>query len=135
VPAAQPIASGPQKYCRGLANVAGPVLVIATINLALAIITEATLSFLERGLPPTQRSIGAPIQIGQKHLFAVGAGSQPFLGIALSALVLAVTCAAADCATREARSCVERDPEKWKLVSRLREACHCLSRRSMLRRA
>ena len=53
-----------------LPNVVGPVLVIATINLALAIITEATLSFLGLGLPPTQPSLGTLIQIGQKYLFA-----------------------------------------------------------------
>jgi peptide/nickel transport system permease protein len=36
-----------------LPNVLGPVLVIATIGLALAIIAEATLSFLGVGMPPT----------------------------------------------------------------------------------
>jgi len=49
-----------------LPNVIGPVLVIATINLALAVITEATLSFLGLGLPSTQPSLGTLIQIGQK---------------------------------------------------------------------
>ncbi len=44
-----------------------PVLVIATINLALAIITEATLSFLGVGLPPTEPSLGTMIQIGNKY--------------------------------------------------------------------
>jgi peptide/nickel transport system permease protein len=53
-----------------LPNVVGPVLVIATINLALAIITEATLSFLGLGLPSTQPSLGTLIQIGQKYLFS-----------------------------------------------------------------
>ena len=47
-----------------LPNVLGPVLVIATINLALAIITEATLSFLGVGIPPTQPSLGTLIRIG-----------------------------------------------------------------------
>src|SRR4030095_13484854 len=47
-----------------LPNVLGPVLVIATIGLALAIITEATLSFLGVGLPPTSPSLG---QIGRAH--------------------------------------------------------------------
>ncbi|HEX2134452.1 MAG TPA: ABC transporter permease, partial [Microvirga sp.] len=41
-----------------LPNATGPVLVIATINLALAIIEEATLSFLGVGMPPTQPSLG-----------------------------------------------------------------------------
>ena len=48
----------------------GPVLVIATINLALAIITEATLSFLGVGLPPTEPSLGTLIRIGQNYLFS-----------------------------------------------------------------
>jgi len=47
-----------------LPNVLGPVLVIATIGLALAIITEATLSFLGVGAPPTQPSLGTLIRIG-----------------------------------------------------------------------
>ena len=52
-----------------LPNVIGPVLVIATINLGLAIITEATLSFLGVGVPPTQPSLGTLIRIGNDFLF------------------------------------------------------------------
>ncbi len=52
-----------------LPNVLGPVLVIATISLALAIIAEATLSFLGVGAPPTQPSLGTLIRIGQGFLF------------------------------------------------------------------
>ena len=48
----------------------GPVLVIATINLALAIIAEATLSFLGVGVPPTQPSLGTLIRVGQQFLFS-----------------------------------------------------------------
>jgi peptide/nickel transport system permease protein len=73
-----------------LPNVVGPVLVIATINLALAIITEATLSFLGLGLPSTQPSLGTLIQIGQKYLFAGEWWITIFPGITLAALVLAV---------------------------------------------
>jgi peptide/nickel transport system permease protein len=73
-----------------LPNVVGPVLVIATINLALAIITEATLSFLGLGLPSTQPSLGTLIQIGQKYLFAGEWWIAIFPGIILAALVLAV---------------------------------------------
>jgi len=73
-----------------LPNVVGPVLVIATINLALAIITEATLSFLGLGLPATQPSLGTLIQIGQKYLFAGEWWIAIFPGITLAALVLAV---------------------------------------------
>jgi peptide/nickel transport system permease protein len=53
-----------------LPNVMGPVTVIATINLALAIIEEATLSFLGVGMPPTQPSLGTLIRIGQQFLFS-----------------------------------------------------------------
>jgi peptide/nickel transport system permease protein len=53
-----------------LPNVTGPVLVIATINLALAIIEEATLSFLGVGMPPTQPSLGTLIRVGQGYLFS-----------------------------------------------------------------
>ena len=51
-----------------LPNVTGPVLVIATINLGLAIITEATLSFLGVGLPSTQPSLGTLIRLGNELL-------------------------------------------------------------------
>ena len=53
-----------------LPNVLGPVLVISTITLALAIIAEATLSFLGVGAPPTEPSLGTLIRIGQKYLFS-----------------------------------------------------------------
>ena len=53
-----------------LPNVTGPVLVIATINLALAVIEEATLSFLGVGMPPTQPSLGTLIRVGQGYLFS-----------------------------------------------------------------
>lgn len=73
-----------------LPNVLSPVLVIATINLALAIITEATLSFLGVGLPPTEPSLGTMIQIGNKYLFSGSWWMVAFPGITLAALVLAV---------------------------------------------
>ncbi|GGI34159.1 MULTISPECIES: ABC transporter permease [Bradyrhizobium] len=53
-----------------LPNVRRPILVIATISLALSIITEATLSYLGAGLPPTQPSLGTLIRSGQDFLFA-----------------------------------------------------------------
>lgn len=53
-----------------LPNVISPVLVIATISLALAIIAEATLSFLGVGAPPTQPSLGTLIRVGQQFLFS-----------------------------------------------------------------
>jgi peptide/nickel transport system permease protein len=51
-------------------NVLGPVVVIATINLALAILTEATLSFLGIGVPPTTPSLGSLVRIGNEFLFS-----------------------------------------------------------------
>ena len=53
-----------------LPNVIGPVFAIATINFALAIITEATLSFLGSGMPDTQPSLGTLIRIGNRYLFS-----------------------------------------------------------------
>ncbi len=73
-----------------LPNVMGPVLVIATIGLAIAILTEATLSFLGVGIPPTRPSLGTLIRIGQDFLFAGEWWIVIFPGIALAALVLAV---------------------------------------------
>ena len=73
-----------------LPNVMGPVLVIATINLALAIITEATLSFLGVGIPPTQPSLGTLIRIGQDFLFSGEWWITIFPGVTLAILVLAV---------------------------------------------
>ena len=73
-----------------LPNVMGPVLVIATINLALAVITEATLSFLGVGIPPTQPSLGTLIRIGQDFLFSGEWWIVIFPGITLATLVLAV---------------------------------------------
>ena len=53
-----------------LPNVTGPVLVLATIQVATAIITEATLSFLGVGVPPTSPSLGTLIQVGNNYLFS-----------------------------------------------------------------
>ena len=73
-----------------LPNVLGPVLVLATINLALAIITEATLSFLGVGLSPTEPSLGTMIQVGNKYLFSGSWWMVAFPGLTLAALALAV---------------------------------------------
>ena len=73
-----------------LPNVTGPVLVIATINLALAIITEATLSFLGVGIPSTQPSLGTLIRIGNDFLFSGEWWITIFPGIALAVLALAI---------------------------------------------
>jgi peptide/nickel transport system permease protein len=73
-----------------LPNVMGPVLVIATIHLALAIITEATLSFLGVGVPPTQPSLGTLVRIGNAFLFSGEWWITIFPGAALVIMVLAV---------------------------------------------
>jgi peptide/nickel transport system permease protein len=73
-----------------LPNVMGPVLVITTINLALAIITEATLSFLGLGVPPTQSSLGTLIRIGNDFLFSGEWWIAVFPAVTLASLVLAV---------------------------------------------
>jgi peptide/nickel transport system permease protein len=64
--------------------------VIATINLGIAIILEATLSFLGVGLPPTEPSLGTLISIGNKFLFSGEWWIAIFPGITLALLVLAV---------------------------------------------
>ena len=73
-----------------LPNTMGPVLVIATINVATAIITEATLSFLGVGVPPTQPSLGTLIRIGNDFLISGEWWITLFPGVALVVLVLSV---------------------------------------------
>jgi peptide/nickel transport system permease protein len=73
-----------------LPNVLGPVLVLATINLPTAIVTEATLSFLGVGVPPTQPSLGTLIRIGNDFLFSGEWWIIIFPGAALVLVVLAV---------------------------------------------
>jgi peptide/nickel transport system permease protein len=73
-----------------LPNTMGPILVIATINLALAIITEATLSFLGSGMPETMPSLGTLIRIGNNYLFAGEWWIVAFPGFALAALILSI---------------------------------------------
>jgi peptide/nickel transport system permease protein len=73
-----------------LPNVLGPVLVIATIGLALAITTEATLSFLGVGVPPTEPSLGTLIRIGNDFLFSGQWWITVFPAATLVILVLSV---------------------------------------------
>ena len=73
-----------------LPNVLGPVLVIATLNIALAIIAEATLSYLGVGMPPTQPSLGTLISEGQNYLFSGEWWITVFPGIALIVMVISV---------------------------------------------
>jgi len=73
-----------------LPNVMGPVLVIATIHLAIAVITEATLSFLGVGVPATSPSLGTLIRVGNDFLFSGEWWITIFPGAALAILILAV---------------------------------------------
>lgn len=73
-----------------LPNVLGPVLVLATIHIATAIITEATLSFLGVGVPPTEPSLGTLIRIGNDFLFAGEWWITIFPGVVLMMIALSV---------------------------------------------
>ncbi len=73
-----------------LPNVMGPVLVLGTLGLALAIIAEATLSFLGVGMPPTTPSLGTLIKTGNDFLFSGEWWITMFPALALVALVLSV---------------------------------------------
>jgi len=73
-----------------LPNVLAPVLVIASISFALAIVAESTLSYLGVGLPPTQPSLGTLIRIGQGFLFSGEWWILLFPGLVLLALALSV---------------------------------------------
>ena len=92
IQAARVIGVHPAKIVLGhlLPNVISPVLVIATINLALAILTEATLSFLGVGLPPTRPSLGTLIRNGNDYLFSGDWWISIFPGVVLAALILSV---------------------------------------------
>jgi peptide/nickel transport system permease protein len=73
-----------------LPNVLGPVMVLATIQVATAIIIEATLSFLGVGAPPTSPSLGTLIQEGNKFLFSGEWWITVFPGLMLMAISLSV---------------------------------------------
>ena len=73
-----------------LPNVLGPVFVLAAVNVATAVMTEATLSFLGVGVPPSTPSLGTLIRIGNDYLFSGEWWICIFPGIVLIAVVLAV---------------------------------------------
>ncbi len=73
-----------------LPNVMGPVLVLATVQVATAIITEATLSFLGVGVPPTSPSLGTLIRTGNDFLFSGEWWIAIFPGMALVLIALSV---------------------------------------------
>ena len=83
--------SGPRiMFSHVFPNVLGPVLVLATVHLATAIITEATLSFLGVGVPPTAPSLGTLIRVGNDFLFSGEWWITMFPGLMLVLLVLSV---------------------------------------------
>jgi peptide/nickel transport system permease protein len=92
VQAARVIGVGPVKIMlrHVLPNVLGPVLVIGTINVATAIITEATLSFLGVGVPPTSPSLGTMINNGNNFLYSGEWWLVVFPGAALILLCMSV---------------------------------------------
>jgi peptide/nickel transport system permease protein len=73
-----------------LPNILGPVMVLATIQVATAIITEATLSFLGVGAPPNSPSLGTLIQVGNKFLFSGNWWITVFPGLMLVMIALSV---------------------------------------------
>jgi peptide/nickel transport system permease protein len=73
-----------------LPNVIGPVLVIGTLNLGFAILSEATLSFLGVGLPATEPSLGTLIRIGNDYLFSGEWWMAIFPGLALVLMLLSI---------------------------------------------
>nr|WP_294551469.1 ABC transporter permease [uncultured Rhodopila sp.] len=73
-----------------LPNVIGPVLVVGTLGLGMAVIAEATLSFLGVGLPPTQPSLGTLIRFGADFLFSGEWWVSVFPGLTLVLMVLAI---------------------------------------------
>ncbi|QRG09254.1 ABC transporter permease [Xanthobacter dioxanivorans] len=75
-----------------LPNVAGPIVVMGTLNAALAIISEATLSFLGVGLPPTEPSLGTLVRIGNNFLFSGEWWIAVFPALVLAVLIIAVNC-------------------------------------------
>ena len=73
-----------------LPNTLTPVLVSATLNLGLAILSEATLSFLGVGMPITQPSLGTLIRIGNQYLFSGSWWLVVFPSLQLGLIVLSV---------------------------------------------
>jgi peptide/nickel transport system permease protein len=73
-----------------LPNVLGPVLILATIHVATAVITEATLSFLGVGAPPTTPSLGTLIRVGNDYLFSGEWWITVFPGLMLILISLSV---------------------------------------------
>ncbi len=90
--AARIIGVAPSRIMRRhiLPNTLTPVMVAATLNLGLAILSEATLSFLGVGMPITQPSLGTLIRIGNQYLFSGSWWLVVFPALHLGLIVLSV---------------------------------------------
>ncbi len=73
-----------------LPNVLNAVFVLATLDIAFAIMGEATLSFLGFGLPATQPSLGTLIRLGYANLFSGEWWVVIFPSLVLVVLVMAI---------------------------------------------
>jgi peptide/nickel transport system permease protein len=73
-----------------LPNVLNPIFVLATLDIAFAIMSEATLSFLGFGMPATQPSLGTLIKIGYGYLFSGEWWVAIFPGLTLMVLLIAI---------------------------------------------
>ena len=73
-----------------LPNILGPIMVILTVDLAVAILLEATLSFLGVGVPPNQPSLGTLIRIGTEYLFSGEWWIVAFPSLTLIVLIVSV---------------------------------------------
>lgn len=71
-------------------NVAAPIIVLATVRIATAIILEATLSFLGLGVPITEPSLGSLIANGYEVLFSGYWWVSVFPGISLMILIISI---------------------------------------------
>lgn len=93
VQAARIVGAGPTRVLlrHVLPNVAGPILVLATVQLAAAVLIEATFSFLGVGLPPTSPSLGTLVRQGSDYLLAGFWWMVVFPGLALVLLTGSVT--------------------------------------------
>jgi peptide/nickel transport system permease protein len=92
VQAARLIGVAPWRILRRhvLPNVMGPVLVLGTIQVAQAILTEATLSYLGVGVPPTRPSLGTLIRNGYEFLYAGEWWITVMPGVALMVIALSI---------------------------------------------
>ena len=73
-----------------LPNILGPIMVILTVDLAVAILLEATLSYLGVGVPPNQPSLGTLIRIGTEYLFSGNWWIVAFPSLTLIILIVSV---------------------------------------------